>query len=134
MQYLDWTPEKELNIQIIDEQHKRIHDLVNELYVSLGSATSKKLLGKFNEIIISLKEHLVTEEELMQKFRFPGYISHKLEHDRFYNKMAGIQSDIESGDTEITLELLGTLRNWLNNHLEINDKKCGEFLYERGVR
>jgi hemerythrin len=133
MSFINWTEDEVLNIKIIDKQHKNLAALLNELHETLGSNRTfleKKLVER---ILTNLREHFDTEERLMKESKFPFFISHKMEHDRFYNKIESFYDKLEQGSERVTLELLNSIKTWLFNHLEINDRKCTKFFVEQGM-
>ena len=67
----------------------------------------------------------------MKKYKFHGYISHKLEHDRFIKNFAEFIIKLENDEKEFDTEFLNSFRNWFLNHLELNDKKLGKFMIEK---
>ena len=132
MKFIEWTENEMVKVKKIDEQHVRLVNLVNVIYPQLGKLDQEKKIDYTDQLVRELRIHFDTEEEMMKCSKYPGYISHKLEHDRFYGKVQKINNKAKAGDPSITLELLNSLKTWLFNHLEINDKKCAFFFLENG--
>ena len=133
MKFIEFTEDEKVNIQKIDEQHERFTEILNEMYNNLGKdrkTAQNYLLSELERIV---KLHFETEEGLMKEYNFPHFFSHKMEHDRFLNKLTQFKEENQSGEKEVSLEFLRSMRNWFFNHFKINDKKCGEFLVEKGV-
>ena len=133
MPFMTWSEEDTVSVESIDDQHKAIVDLVNDLHMNLGSDKefyTKHLIG---ELVKKVREHFDTEENFMRDYKFPNYISHKLEHDRFFNKIQDFNSQLENGNEDVNLELLRSIKRWFYNHLEINDRKIAAYLREQGV-
>jgi hemerythrin len=133
MSFIDWTENERLNIGIIDEQHKDAAELLNELHETLGSNRTFLEKNLVQRMLKHFREHFDTEERLMKESKFPFFISHKMEHDRFYNKIDTFYRKLEQDEERVTLELLNSIKTWLFNHLEINDKKCTKFFVEKGM-
>ena len=133
MSFIDWSEEEDIKIKIIDEQHKSIALLINELHETLGSKRNFLEKNLVERLVKKLREHFDTEENLMKEYKFPYFISHKMEHDRFLNKIQNFYSGLEAGNEKVNLELLNSIKRWLFNHLEINDRKCGKFFVEQGL-
>ncbi|MCF8262767.1 MAG: bacteriohemerythrin [Melioribacteraceae bacterium] len=131
MAYIEWNEEHKTNVSIIDDEHDKIAKLANEIYNSLGDNDKCKLL--FADLTEQVQTHFETEETLMKKFKDVHYISHKLEHDRMFKKVSELNDLIQSGEKTVGLDFIKSFRNWLFNHLELNDKKTGKFLTEHGV-
>lgn len=132
--YITITKNELTSFKIIDDQHKEMIDLVNALYENLeikNLKIEKDLLGK---LVDHLRLHFDTEEKFMLDTKFPGYISHKLEHDRFYGKIADYFDKLQKGKKSVVdKELLRSIKNWFYNHLDFKDKRCAAFFIEKGV-
>lgn len=133
MAFLEISDNELSNVQIIDDQHAKMAELINKMHNELGAkfdGESKRLLQQFAEVT---KEHFETEERLMKENNYVNFFSHKLEHDRFYKKVVDFKESVEKGETKLNLEFLKGLRKWFFNHFKFNDKKCGEFLVSKGI-
>ena len=127
MKFMEMSDSDLVHIEKIDNQHKSLSDEVNIIYDSVIACDKKKTLKLLNELIDHLDEHFKTEEKMMKDSTYPGYISHKLEHDRFYHQMKRTTEKYSSGKDNYGLEHLKSIKRWFFNHIEINDKKCGEY-------
>ncbi len=54
--------------------------------------------------------HFGTEEKYMEEFKYPGYLAHKREHDKFAEKVLDIYKDFQAGKEVVTLELMEFLK------------------------
>lgn len=133
MKFMEMTPTDMVHVEQIDNQHIRLADDINLIYDSVMACDKKKTFHLLNELIEHLEEHFATEEKMMKEYRFPGYISHKLEHDRFYNQILKTAEKYGKDKEAFGSEQLKRIKVWFFNHIEINDKKCGEYFVERGV-
>lgn len=133
MPFIEFTPEEKVNVKIIDEQHEQLAALFNVLHSNLDESKRDLAAKTLNAIIDLVEKHFFAEERLMKQFRFTGYFSHKLEHDRFYNKLLLLTDKYKKGEESITERELDGFKQWFHNHIELNDKKCGEFLSTQGI-
>ncbi len=134
MSYINWTDNEKVNVQSIDDQHFRMTEITNQLYRTLGTDQDEHALNLLKELVEELRTHFDTEEKYMKDYKFTSYISHKLEHDRIYNKMRGYQEEVEEGTNSVHLEMINSLKKWFFNHLDLNDKKLGDYLVSKGVK
>ena len=133
MNLIEWNEEALVNVAIVDEQHHNMAVILNKLYQTLGTDkinTAKSLMKDFEECV---KVHFETEEDLMKQHKYLNFFSHKLEHDRFLNKVKKINDGIQSDKEQVNLEMLKSFKTWFFNHIDINDKKMGDYLVLQGV-
>ncbi len=134
MSYIDFSTGEHVNVVVIDEQHENIADIINDIYNSLQKKDIALLKILLNKFIEQVETHFETEEKLMKEKNFEGYFSHKLEHDRFYNQLVQTVDKFKKSDEAIDIEKMASFKRWFFNHIEIKDKKCGEFLNSIGIK
>jgi hemerythrin-like metal-binding protein len=133
MSFIEFTNNELVGVPTIDEQHREMVAIVNELYENIFTCEKEKILNYLNKLLKSLELHFKTEEKFMKSTRFTGYISHKLEHDRFYKQILTSTDAFSKGLDPFGIEQLKSIKRWFFNHIEISDKKCGKFLAENGI-
>ena len=134
MSYIDFSTNEYVNVAIIDEQHKNIADIINNIYDSLPNNNTDTVKVLLNKLVEDVEIHFETEEKLMKDKSFHGYFSHKLEHDRFYKQLVQIVDAFNKSAEVISEDKMNSLKRWFFNHIEIKDKKCGEFLNSIGIK
>ena len=129
-----WEPSFEVHINKIDEQHKKLVETVNLLYDAILAGESTKALAHiFERMVEYVTFHFMTEEELMVKHDFPGYLEHKREHEDCTQKVLDFKKQFESGKEAISIDLIAFLVNWLHHHLLYLDMKYKDFFKEKGI-
>ena len=117
-----------------NEQHKKLVGFINELHDSFKSGRGNEVIGKILDGLVNYtKVHFSTEEKLMEKYLYPGYVRHKNEHDDLVKQVNDLQGKIKSGGMVVSLEVMQFLKNWLNNHILKSDKLYGPFLNKKGI-
>ena len=122
MALMKFGNDQKIGIQKIDNQHKEIFENVNYLF-EIKDHEKNEILESYDSLLVKLKSHFNTEETLMKEHKAINYISHKLEHDRAYNKYFNYYVAFKSDKKEFDTEILLSMRNWLENHLIKKDKK-----------
>ena len=133
MSLIELTTEESVKVKIIDEQHENIANTVNDIHDSFKTQKTEEIKNLMTKLLEELEIHFETEENLMKENRFHGYITHKLEHDRFYNQILQSADKFKKNIESLDEEQLERIRRWFFNHIEINDKKCGTFLNSIGI-
>ncbi len=128
-----WTDEFSIGLQEIDEQHKELVELLNQLHVAIkehhGSATSRQILDKLADYT---RTHFAVEESLMRVSNYPEFATHKQNHEDLIAQVKALQDKLDSGQATITFELLHFLKVWLTRHINEADKRFGAFFLEAG--
>ena len=121
MAYMEWTRDLESGIPVIDAQHKRIIEFINELHDARQSGSASET----NQVMEGLLNYTVThfefEEGLQEKAGYPFLKAHQRIHEIFMKKIADIRSRSTAGE-EVAHELLTLLKGWLVSHIRSEDR------------
>ncbi len=117
-----------VGIEAIDKQHKEFVKILNKLYSLKNSQDVEKKKEEMQKLEAHIKEHFQTELDLMVKYKDPGYISHKLEHERMEKKISQEVRKFAANPGTISEEFLNDLKRWFFNHLEFNDRKLAKHI------
>lgn len=122
-----WRSEYNLGVEEIDNQHRSLVDLVNQVWESIVfQAEWSKVL----ELVLRLEQytvaHFAAEEAYMQAIAYPDLEAHKKIHQQFIARIdAEKQAALKNG--RLTLGLVEFLRQWLLDHILGHDKEATEF-------
>lgn len=129
MAYIEWSEELSVGNLSIDFEHKRLVQIINELYDAMKNGEGLKIVGSsLQRLVTYTKTHFKNEEELMNKNNYVLLDDHKKEHQKFVDEIETLLKRYEAGSVAITIELLNYLKNWLVDHIQGSDKKFGETL------
>lgn len=130
-----WNEDLSVGIQEIDEQHKVLVDLLNELNEAIQQRHGKEAAAEILERLADYtRVHFTVEESLMRILGYPDYDEHKRHHEELIRQMRELQQKLRAGHASISFELLYFLRNWLTHHIQEGDKRYVPFFIERGVQ
>jgi hemerythrin len=134
MALIVWSNDLSVNIHSIDEQHKKLVALVNNLNDAMSSGKGQQIMGKIlDDLVAYTKTHFATEERLMTTHTYPGYLIHKKEHDNLTQQVVSLHQDFKEGKPVITVALTSFLKDWLGKHIKGTDQKYSPFLINKGV-
>ena len=134
MALINWNDRLSVNVKVIDEQHKKLVDMINDLHDAMKQRKGKEIL---NQILTSLIEytaiHFKQEEGYLTKFGYKDIINHKKKHVEFVQKVVNFKKDFENGKILLTIEVMDFLSEWLKEHIQGTDKEYTSFLNEKGM-
>lgn len=132
---IEWGPKYFIGLKEIDDQHKVLVELINEVYANFGKTGNKKKIKKvLNELVDYTVFHFGNEEHYFEKFGYADSTGHLKQHNSFVDKIKKISSDFESGDASVSLDLVDFLKDWLINHILKSDLKYVKHFKEHGVK
>jgi hemerythrin len=127
MAYLAWDHELDTKIPVIDNQHRRIVEYINELHDAIVSADREQVGEVLEQLVDYTLSHFAFEEELMNQAGYGFIAAHKKVHQMFTKKVADFQMRFELGE-DVSRQLLTTLRTWLINHIKRDDADYSEIV------
>lgn len=134
-QLFEWGVQYATGIESIDNQHRRLVNMINALQNALEQGYSVSIMVHiFDEIAAYTVYHFGHEEQLFAKFGYPEEAEHGLEHQRLKDQALAMRDRLKAGDAEIGPELLEFLVRWLQNHIVGSDMRYVDFLKVRGVK
>lgn len=129
MELISWKENYSVNNSVIDLQHKRLISYINQLHDAMRQAKGKEVLQKtLNDLIFYTKEHFRSEEGLMEKAGYPQLEQHKIEHKKLTDQVIELQKKYASGKTNLSIDVMIFLKNWLTLHILETDQKYIPFL------
>lgn len=123
-----------VGVKEIDLQHQEFINILNNLYDYTYQSKSKEEL----EVLLSrlasyATNHFKTEEKYFDDFNYEFAEEHKSEHSKLLKQIAEFQNNFQSGQAEVTVELIDFLEDWLVHHLGNQDKKYIQCFAEHGL-
>ncbi len=126
----EFTEDCLIHIDAIDEEHRRLFQMLNEAITLSQDAADVKPVA--NNLLASLKDYAAThfahEEAYMESIHDPELSLQKAEHAAFTTKMNEFQLDTTSPETaKASLQgLLSYLVRWLYHHILSSDMMIGK--------
>jgi hemerythrin len=121
MQRVEWMQEFEIGINVIDTQHKRIVDYINQLVDFDGHAEHDEMAELINALIDYTYSHFAFEEALMEEAGYEFTCVHKRTHQAFTEHVAKLHQRFNQGE-DVSAEIGTLLQTWLINHIQDDDQ------------
>ena len=130
-----WNDNLIIGIAQIDNQHRKLVEAIDRLMEACSQGKGVTEIGQTLNVAADYsKEHFRDEENLQEKYAYPGINAHKRLHAQFVlNINALIQDFGRTGpNVALTGKLTKTLVDWLVNHICTEDIKVGEHIRKSG--
>jgi hemerythrin len=132
MDEIKWDPSWNIGNMEIDGQHQKWVEILNRLHQAVLSEGSQKLNDvqrvTLEQILDFTRYHFAAEEKLMQDTAYPEVYNHWRLHREFAKTAYENYRDIGKGVFFLNSDLLSVMKNWLLQHIQIEDKKFGNYL------
>ncbi len=127
--FIEWKDEFSVYIEEIDNQHKHLVELLNELNSAMRIGKGRQVVGKIIEELIAYTQyHFSTEEKYFKMYNYEFTEEHTQEHNEFIDKIQKFQKEYEEGKLTVTIEVLEFLNAWVKHHILGSDKKYVPYL------
>ncbi|MCF7821422.1 MAG: bacteriohemerythrin [Mariprofundaceae bacterium] len=131
MKDLIWDDTLSVQIQEIDEDHRRLVELFNILNHSVEEGDASNYIEAVMEELISCTAwHFRHEERLMLKYGYENFEEHKAEHQELIESARELQQKILQGGKPVSNEDVEFLERWLVGHILSVDMDLGSYLGE----
>ncbi|UZE96293.1 bacteriohemerythrin [Alkalimarinus alittae] len=134
-QFVTWKDEYSVGIESIDNDHKNLLKLINQLQTSSLYYTGENFdKDALSELIDYTKFHFAREEKMMEEHGYPDFEAHRQQHRKMTDSVVRKVLEYEADSEKTVEDLLEYLKSWLINHINGTDKKYSSFLREKGVK
>lgn len=125
---LEWSEELSTGVPQMDEQHRRLIDLLNQFYEAIEKGEREQAI----EVLFQGAEgytlyHFSSEEKFMEEIGYPELEPHRKAHQNLINEVSSAKERLGRGDEKAVRELAAFLLSWLYTHIAKTDRKYGEF-------
>jgi hemerythrin len=135
MAFFNWSDKYSVSVSQMDSQHKQLIQYLNDLFDAMSKGQSKEIVGPIlTKLVGYTKTHFSAEENYLKMYNYPEFAKQKKEHDAFVAKIQDFENEFKSGKLAVSLEISNFLKNWLAQHISIEDKKYGSFLNAKGLK
>ena len=134
MDKIIWNESYSVGVQELDQQHKKLIMMINQVIVSGDDSGSSGLMSSLLTQMTRYAEiHFQAEEKYMLDFCFPEYGSHHREHMAFIRKTARFITTTISNEESILSDMFTYLNEWLIAHILKSDMQYKAFFQKKGL-
>jgi len=104
VQRIEWSPAFELGVEEIDNDHRHLFGLVQEMYEFVEKADIDLCHTGTERLIDALKEHFTREEKFLERIGYPDAGAHKEFHKLLLTRAEKLKQLCVDGGNHGTIE------------------------------
>ena len=121
---IQWKKEFSIGVPSIDQEHRELIELINELHAELKSGKSGTTIADFlGEIYAQISAHFALEEVIMREHRYDQYDEHKIDHERLLDDIRDMMDEYEHERAMSDENLSARLDSWFSGHFKTHDAR-----------
>lgn len=132
MNKIEWDSSFSVGVRILDEQHKKIIEIINELLThseaDVRSETISDLLYKLTQYA---HDHFITEEHILSQFGYPDIETQKKDHKAYRIKIVNFCMETVDHKISVPEELKEYILTWWKSHILVDDMAYKTFFEVR---
>jgi len=131
-----WDSSLETGHEKIDNQHRQLFAIYNDLVEALTKGKSRDEISKTIEFLSSyVFIHFQMEEDLQRDSGYTDYPRHKRLHDEFKATANGLikKFNEEGPSDEFIATITRVVGNWMFNHIKGDDFRMATFIKSKGA-
>ncbi len=129
MRPIKWNEKFELGFKKIDDQHKKLVGILNEVIEARNENKQAEIISKtLDELVKYTQYHFSDEEKFMEEHNYPRIDEHKLLHKELINEVEKITRDFNADNIEKVDEVFDLLIHWVLNHILEKDMDYKNFI------
>ncbi|SMF64477.1 hemerythrin [Alteromonadaceae bacterium Bs31] len=118
---ITWSEQYEIGIPVIDRQHQRIVDYINQVQGQIESELDAEKMGEILNLLVDYTlSHFEFEEALMEEAHYEHLEEHQLSHKTFIGQIELLHQRFKNGENIAEL-LAQILLDWLLQHIRDDD-------------
>jgi len=128
---IQWGPNMEIGVPMIDSQHKELIARANSLVAAMRRGDGRRNIVDVIEFLGQyVEEHFSFEESVMRENNYPKYETHRAVHNCFKADFQALALKFQSSVTKIgpTIEVQHRVMDWLRKHIQGTDIDLGKYL------
>jgi len=131
---MPWTSQLATGVKFVDEQHRKLVDMINNLYKAMQTGQGKAVVEKLLDDLANYTVyHFDAEEKVFHKTNYSETAGHIKIHEDLKSKVISFINKYKSGSENISMDLMNFLKDWLENHICKTDKRYVKTFLDAGI-
>jgi len=121
---IKWDESWNTGISVIDQQHRKLLNLVNDLNDAMRQGKSRDVMDDVLTVLVGYtRTHFNAEERLMEQVKYKEIVEHKAQHADFVQKIEDFLQKAKAGSSVLSIEMMNFLSSWIINHIKGTDAR-----------
>jgi hemerythrin-like metal-binding protein len=131
----EWSEAFRVNVRAMDDQHRTLFALVNDLSEKIGAAHTIAGYDQEKQALLGFaREHFFAEEKLMEKHGYPRLDAQRKAHAEMVALLERFMAAGERRRRPRGATAVDYLKDWLIRHTLLEDLQYRPFFAGKGVR
>ena len=119
---IDFDRSLRTGIETVDEQHKALIELYNELDEAVWKGQAhRQMEANLARLFKYTKQHFKSEEAMLAESGYPQLEQHQLEHQRLTDQLRQFVLRYKRSKERFSAEMLEFVRLWITSHIKESD-------------
>ncbi len=130
---IKWSPEFSVNVTEMDEQHKKLFNMINQYFQTVESGESKTARIKLLEELKDYTHyHFQEEEKYFVMYNYEDKEFHISAHAKLISRVLEYINKVKQGREIPDTEIAEFLKDWLIKHIKGTDKQYSDHFNRHG--
>jgi len=128
-EWVRWDDSLRIGIDVIDEHHRYLFDLTNDLYEVVSTRRGSREVARVMKALDQyVQVHFRAEERMMDFHAYPALDRQKDQHGEFEDRLREFYAELHDNPLTAQFDVLVYLRSWLVRHILHEDAKLRELV------
>lgn len=134
MAHFNWNKNYLIGIDSIDNQHKKLVEIINKLYEAINRGKTRTIIPEVSDELRQYTQyHFSYEEECMKKCKYTSLNKHIEEHVDLIIQLDEHLKVYNASEGFTSIKLLHFLKDWLIIHILEKDKQYVPMMKKAGI-
>jgi hemerythrin len=132
MSYPDWADVLDIGDPLLDEQHKQLFAIADDLMKAIARGEGEAVLKSvFERLLAYTQYHFKEEESHMERIGYPDRDAHTAEHVLLMMRVRTLWRLIQNGEIITPQGVSVFVNDWIVDHIMHKDGLIGEYARAR---
>ncbi|MDR3335583.1 MAG: bacteriohemerythrin [Treponema sp.] len=130
---VEWDDKYSVGIPLIDDQHKELIRLTNELFQGCRTGDDdarQYFMSTIRATMDYVKYHFSAEEKLLENVKYPYIGEHKKQHEGFVLQMVNDVKSFQEGKKFVPNSFVRYLKDWILSHIAMMDTQYAKYILD----